>query len=179
MDKYVTRQIPAQIQNRFKALLVKKAVPERYHFHYVKWLRYYLDFCHKYDFKQSDKENLAHFIKKLREKKQTEQQQEQASDAISIYYETGAAHSGENVPFKNKNSYEYKIQLDPAGWSQSSLAASRIMCSGSAGSFMIFRKPGRIRSTPECNSISFGKKNGSMLAKSSSRSALSFKSSAM
>jgi len=37
-----------------------------------------------------------------------------------------------------KNSYENKIQLDPAGCSQPSLAASRIICSGSAGSFMIF-----------------------------------------
>ena len=38
---------------------------------------------------------------KSHEKKQTDQQQEQASDAI--YYETGATHSGENVTFKNKN----------------------------------------------------------------------------
>jgi len=42
-------------------------------------------------------------IKKLREKNQIEQQQKQASDAISIYYEIGTTHSGENVTFKNKN----------------------------------------------------------------------------
>ncbi len=53
-------------------------------------LRYYLDFCLKYKFNQSNKENLPHFINKLREKNQTDQQQEQASDVISIYYETEA-----------------------------------------------------------------------------------------
>jgi len=39
----------------------------------------------------------------LREKNQTEQQQEQASDAISIYYLIGTTNSGENITLKNKN----------------------------------------------------------------------------
>jgi site-specific recombinase XerD len=42
----------------------------------------------KYQFNQSDKENLSEFLNKLREKNQTSQQQKQASDAISLYYET-------------------------------------------------------------------------------------------
>jgi len=37
--------------------------------HYRKWLRYYLDFCQKYGFRQSDTKSLPHFIKKLKEKK--------------------------------------------------------------------------------------------------------------
>ncbi|MFC1857597.1 hypothetical protein ACFL9U_06150 [Thermodesulfobacteriota bacterium] len=47
--------------------------------------------------------SIHNFINKLREKNQTDQQQEQASDAISLYYETGTTQSGEKVPFKNKN----------------------------------------------------------------------------
>jgi len=39
----------------------------------------------------------------LREKNQTEQQQEQASDAISIYYLIGTTNSDENITLKNKN----------------------------------------------------------------------------
>ena len=54
-------RIPAQIQTRYEALLVKKAIPERHHLYYRKWLRYYLDFCHKYDLKKSNKESLSHF----------------------------------------------------------------------------------------------------------------------
>jgi len=51
----------------------------------MKWLRFYLDFCLKYKCNQLDKKSLSHFLNKLQEKNQTEQQQEQASDAISIY----------------------------------------------------------------------------------------------
>ncbi|MCP4260619.1 MAG: hypothetical protein GY774_24290, partial [Planctomycetes bacterium] len=56
-------------------------------YHYVKWLRYYLDFCNKYHFNSTDKINLPHFIKKLGEKKQSVLQQKQASHAVSLYYE--------------------------------------------------------------------------------------------
>ena len=45
-------QIPAHIQIRYKALLIKKAIPERYHYYYIKWLRYYLDYDLKYKFNQ-------------------------------------------------------------------------------------------------------------------------------
>ena len=62
--------IPAHTQTRYKALLIKKAIPQRYHYDYIKWLRYYLDFCIKYKFNQSHKESLLHFINKLREKNQ-------------------------------------------------------------------------------------------------------------
>ena len=50
--------------------------------------------------------------------------------------------------------YENKIQLDPTIWATLPLAARRIRCSGKAGSFMIFRNPGRTRSVPGCDSIS-------------------------
>jgi len=86
----------------------------------MKWLRYYSDFCLKYKFNQSDKESLSHFMDKLQEKNQTEQQQEQASDAISIYYETGATHSGKNIPFKSKNAVisikKEGLKLQNANW---------------------------------------------------------------
>jgi integron integrase len=98
--------IPAEIQARYQALLAKKAIPEISHFHYVKWLRYYLDFCRKYDFGQSNKASLAHFIKKLQEKNQTDSQQEQASDAVSIYYEMGTPRFGKDGTFKDKNALE-------------------------------------------------------------------------
>jgi len=39
----------------------------------------------------------------LREKNQSDQQQKQASHAVSIYYEIGTTNSGENVSFKDKN----------------------------------------------------------------------------
>ncbi|MBI5408261.1 MAG: integron integrase [Nitrospirae bacterium] len=78
--------IPEDIRARFDALLVNKAVPDTYHNHYRKWLRYYLDYCQKYRLSFSNRESLPHFIKKLQEKRQTQEQQKQASHALSLYY---------------------------------------------------------------------------------------------
>ena len=80
-------QITSKIEIKFNTLLAKKAIPEKLHSHYKKWLRYYLDFCRKYHFNQSRKDSLSHFINKLQDKNQTGRQQKQASHAISIYYE--------------------------------------------------------------------------------------------
>ncbi len=54
---------------------------------YQKWLRYYLDFCRKYNFSQTQRGSLTHFLMKLQEKKQTKAQQDQASHSILLYYE--------------------------------------------------------------------------------------------
>jgi len=54
---------------------------------YQKWLRYYLDFCRKYNFPQTQCRSLTHFLVKLQEKKQMKAQQDQASNSISLYYE--------------------------------------------------------------------------------------------
>ena len=80
---------------QFETLLVQKEIPKKTHSECLKWLRYYLDFCHKYSFEESKKESLPHFIKKLQAKGQTVRQQERASRAITIYYEiapSGASH---------------------------------------------------------------------------------------
>ncbi len=80
-------EIPIKIIVLYDAQLVQKEIPKHFRFYYKKWLRYYLDFYQKYNFKQSDKESLSYFIKKLKEKNQTDQQQKQVFHAISIYYE--------------------------------------------------------------------------------------------
>jgi len=47
--------------DRSLELLVKTAVPERSHFLYKKWLRYYLDFCQAYRFEPSKREKPSGF----------------------------------------------------------------------------------------------------------------------
>jgi site-specific recombinase XerD len=49
-------------------------------------LRYYLNFCHKYNHDPKQTESLPEFINTLRDKKQSKQQQKQAFDSIIIYY---------------------------------------------------------------------------------------------
>jgi len=55
--------------------------------YFQKWLRYYLDFCHKYHFSQAERVSLRPFLRKLQEKKQSTAQQKQATQAISLYFE--------------------------------------------------------------------------------------------
>jgi len=81
------KQIPDTISKPFDASLIKKQTPRASLPVFRKWLRYYLDFCHKYKFNPLEKESLPRFLKKLKEKKQTEQQQNQARHAISIFQE--------------------------------------------------------------------------------------------
>ena len=80
-------KIPTVLNAQFDALLTKKKVPQKFHNHYLKWLRYYLDFCQRYRFSESNSESLPNFIGKLKEKGQTDIQQNQANEAIHIYYE--------------------------------------------------------------------------------------------
>ena len=80
-------KIPSQILSLYDVLLAKTAVPVRSHFLYKKWLRYYLDFCHKYHFEPSTRQNISLFLNNLEEKNQNEQQKKQAAHAISIFYE--------------------------------------------------------------------------------------------
>jgi integron integrase len=79
-------KIPAALAHRYKTLLNEKEIPDRYHHQFLKWLRYYLDFCRKYQFDDAIPSSLPHFIKKLIAKRQTEASQRQALSAIQLYY---------------------------------------------------------------------------------------------
>ena len=98
------KQIPSNIKAFYDAHLKNKAISKSAHFHYQKWLRYYLDFCDKYHLNKLKKENLVHFIKKLKDKNQTAQQQKQAYHAISLFYElVGPINSEKVALLKNKD----------------------------------------------------------------------------
>lgn len=79
--------IPAVLLTRFEACLVERNISGTYHIHYKKWLRFYLDFCEKYLIDSSRRESLDAFLQKLRDKKQTETQRQQAAHAVSLYYD--------------------------------------------------------------------------------------------
>ena len=79
-------QIEASLLNNYNLSLQIKQIPKNEHKYYLKWLRYYLDFCHKYNFRNSDSESLHRFIGKLRSKKQNITQQKQATNAVRLFY---------------------------------------------------------------------------------------------
>jgi len=71
---------------RFLACLVQHRIVEKDHAFYVKWLRYYVDFCHKYGLMQEEAASLQPFLKKLRQKKQSDWQVQQAAAAIGFFH---------------------------------------------------------------------------------------------
>jgi len=82
---------------------------------YQKCLRYYLVFCRKYNFPQTQRGSLTHFLMKLQEKKQTKAQQDQASHSISLYYELILAKDTLfNVPSLPKAGFSEKVLEKPA-----------------------------------------------------------------
>src|SRR4029450_7852579 len=80
-------QLPSALRAEFETCLRNAGIPKPAHAAYTKWLRYYLDFCQKYHFPHAQTECLPRFLHKLQEKKQNQAQQQQASHAVSLYYE--------------------------------------------------------------------------------------------
>jgi hypothetical protein len=106
------KQIPQPTKVRYDVLLAQHHIPATLQPYYLKWVRYYVDFCQKYRFEESEKKSLPHFISKLKEKKQTDQQQNQAFDAVSIFFELEPVKNvRETNPF-----YEQKPQLTHSSW---------------------------------------------------------------
>jgi len=80
-------QLPLDLRTCFVKHLNICGVPKTEHTAYLKWLRYYRDFCSKHGFPESQTKSLGHFLVKLQEKSQTKAQQKQASNAVSLYHE--------------------------------------------------------------------------------------------
>jgi len=74
------------VQQPFGVALPRYQIPPAEHAAYLKWLRYSLDFCHKYHVPPDQRNSLPRFLEKLREKHQTSAQQTQAARAITLYY---------------------------------------------------------------------------------------------
>jgi len=107
--------LPSALRTEFATCLRNAAIPKPAQAAYTKWLRYYLDFCQKYHFPHAQTESLPRFLHKLQEKKQTQAQQQQASHAVSLYYELMRFRdSHSDVPSLTKDDSPQKA-LD--GWS--------------------------------------------------------------
>ncbi len=82
------KTIPNDILDRYLVILKKRAVPVSRQADYKKWLRYFLDFRSKYSLPDSRSDQVRLFIQKLRDKKQTPEQQKQAAHAVSLFFES-------------------------------------------------------------------------------------------
>ena len=88
-------RISETVMGQYLALLEEQGVAGACRPDFMKWLRYYLDFCAKYAITGSGSERSRLFLAKLREKNQTADQRRQAAHAVSLYLEM----QGETAPF--------------------------------------------------------------------------------
>lgn len=79
--------IPPDLLGPYNAALRSRGVEEARRLHYVRWLRFYLDFCSKYQQLQGSQSSVPRFLAKLREKNQEEWKRNQAEEAVGIYRE--------------------------------------------------------------------------------------------
>lgn len=79
--------ISPDILAQYDVVLKRRAIPASRHADYKKWLRYFLDYCGKYPVPASKSDQVRLFVEKLREKKQSTEQQKQAAHAVSLYFE--------------------------------------------------------------------------------------------
>ena len=75
-------QIDPQTIQKYKMVLINNHIPETDAHLFLKWLRYYLDFCDKYQFEKYSSTSLPRYVEKLKSKGQNLDQQNQANRAI-------------------------------------------------------------------------------------------------
>lgn len=79
-------QLPEKLTAAYNNFMICSHVDAGQQGYFRKWLRYYCDFCHKYQKPYDSAESLDAFLDKLSQKKQPLPYRNQAADAISLYF---------------------------------------------------------------------------------------------
>jgi hypothetical protein len=79
--------LPFKIVEPYTAFARRTGVSHDEIVDYLKWLKYYWDFCKKYSHAPTSTSSLAPFLKKLEQKKQNEAQIELAQNAIELFHQ--------------------------------------------------------------------------------------------
>lgn len=107
----------------YTALLSRNRIAESYRAFYIKWLRFYLDFCDKYKHDYHDVSSLPLFIRKLQSKKQSPAYLKQAEDAIKIYFQLPDKKEKKGNPSSGFKNNSTRNQTGPA-----SLPVDAVIC---------------------------------------------------
>lgn len=98
-------QLPDQLTIQYREFLATRGVKVELLGEYLKWLRFFLDFCEKYEIEGLDTDRLRRFIQKLKEKNQSEDQRRRAYHAVSLYFEM--------LPFDNSSEKSAEMTAEP------------------------------------------------------------------
>ena len=80
-------KLPTTLLQKFDSHLLTKSFSDKHRAAYKKWLRFYWDFCHKYQHDRLHSDSLLLFLQKLQGKNQSVQQQNQAKHSVSLFLE--------------------------------------------------------------------------------------------
>lgn len=98
--------VPEEVRVRYAEFLARRSVAKRYVNKCQKWLRYYLDFCTKYQHETATSQSLEAFLLKLTEKRQSVETRQEAQRAVQLYQDllilTKSEGQGSKKPEKDK-----------------------------------------------------------------------------
>jgi len=80
-------EIPPAVKREFLIALERNSVPSTHKPHYLKWLRYYLDYCDQNDLVRCCVDSQSAYVSYLSERGGSLFQQDQAARAISLYFD--------------------------------------------------------------------------------------------
>ncbi|BHH82357.1 integron integrase [Desulforhopalus sp. 52FAK] len=106
--------LPTEIRIRYAEFLVKKGIAQNYIYKCQKYLRYYLDFCHKYRHDSSTVQGLKAFLLKLAEKKQDVTTIKEAKRAVQLYQEAVMLMKNDETTDKRVNIHKHNVKKDPS-----------------------------------------------------------------
>jgi hypothetical protein len=100
---YPVKRIPEDIAKIFSRRMEAARIPDLDRQQYLKWLRFYLDFCDKYKHSPTHLDSSNAFMLKLTEKRQTPARQRQAAQSINVYLDI----------IKRKRTGQESLPVDP------------------------------------------------------------------
>ena len=80
-------QLPNHLIEQYRVHSIKRGIENKDFADYLKWVRYFLDYCEKYCVSGDEEQRIHLFLEKLKEKKQAEARRRQAYQAVSLYFE--------------------------------------------------------------------------------------------
>jgi integron integrase len=119
---------------------------------YLKWLRYYLDFCAKYDHPPRERDSLMPFLQKMASKNQSRERQEEAAASIELMYRLvdewrGRKQSGEEAVEPedawDEVARKLKDEIRVRQYSDKTLKCYRSWI-GQFGTFLEFKSPAEV-----------------------------------
>lgn len=78
--------LPPHLISQYRTFCLLNGVPEGKFPDYLKWVRYFLDYCEKYQVTGDEGNRTGRFLTKLGQKGQSEIKQQQAADAVALYF---------------------------------------------------------------------------------------------